>query len=438
MKHVLWGAFWLAVYLGLVLAPVFALLLGQVPAGMGFWWDAAIALGFAGLSMMGIQFVITARFKHATAPYGIDIIYYFHRYLALVAFLILLGHPVVLVLVNPAFLHLLNPLEAPWHMTAGVISTLLMAVLIASSLWRKQLGIPYDGWRVVHGALALVAVAAALAHVEVVGHYVAVPWKRGLWAVIVASWVAVLLYVRLAKPWTLLRRPFRVTDVREERGDSWTVAVEPVGHRGFAFQPGQFSWLTLRSSPFAMKEHPFSMSSGPSADGRLEFTIKELGDFTRTIKHVEPGETAYVDGPYGAFSIDRHPAPGYVSIGGGIGVAPLVSMLRALADRRDRRPHLLITGHSRWERIVLREAISELASHLDLRVVHVLEERPPGWEGESGYVRTDLLDRHLPANREELEYFVCGPEPMIAAVERCLYELGVPLSRSHSELFDLV
>jgi NAD(P)H-flavin reductase len=87
---------------------------------------------------------------------------------------------------------------------------------------------------------------------------------------------------------------------------------------------------------------------------------------------------------------------------------------------------------------VLRETISELASHLDLRVVHVLSEPPPGWEGESGYVRTDLLDRHLPANRHELEYFVCGPEPMIAAVERSLYELGVPLSRAHSELFDLV
>jgi predicted ferric reductase len=438
MRHVLWGAFWIAVYLGLVLAPLLVLLLGDVPGGMGFWWDSAIAFGFAGLMMMGIQFVLTARFKVATAPYGIDVIYFFHRYLAVVAFLIVLAHPVALIAVNPAFVHLLNPFSAPWTMTAGVLSLVLMAALIGTSLWRKPLGIHYDAWRVAHGALAVGAVALGLTHVEGVGHYIATPWKRGLWTVFTGSWIAVLLHVRLVRPWRMLRRPYRVASVTEERGSSWTVVVEPVGHRGFAFDPGQFSWLTLRGSPFAMREHPFSMSSSPSPTGRLEFTIKELGDFTRTIKHIGPGETAYVDGPYGAFTIGRHPAPGYVFIGGGIGVAPLMSMLRALDDARDRRPHLLITGNSRWERITFREATAELAARLDLRVVHVLEDPPEGWEGERGFVRTELLNRYLPENRTELEYFVCGPEPMIAAVERSLYDLGVPLARSHSELFDLV
>jgi predicted ferric reductase len=437
-QHVYWGVFWLAVYLALVLGPLFALLLGGVPGGMGFWWDSAIAFGFAGLAMMGIQFILTARFKHATAPYGIDIIYFFHRYLAVVAFLLVLAHPIVLIAVNPMFLHLLNPFEAPWHMTAGVLSILLMFLLVASSLWRKQLGIRYEGWRIAHGALAVAAVALALFHVEEVGYYIATPWKRGLWLALVAAWVAVLLHVRVVKPWRLLRRPYRVASVTAERGNAWTVAVEPVGHPGFGFEPGQFSWLTLHASPYAMREHPFSMSSSPSPSGRLEFTIKELGDFTRTIKDVKPGETAYVDGPYGAFTIDRHPAPGYVFIGGGIGVAPLMSMLRALAERRDRRPHVLITGNSEWERVTFREAVAELATRLDLRVVHVLESPPPGWEGESGFVRTELLDRHLPENRGDLEYFVCGPEPMIAAVEGSLYELGVPLTHSHSELFDLV
>jgi predicted ferric reductase len=107
-----------------------------------------------------------------------------------------------------------------------------------------------------------------------------------------------------------------------------------------------------------MKEHPFSMSSPPCADSKLEFTIKELGDFTRTIGQIEPGETAYVDGPYGAFSIDRYRAPGFVFIGGGIGLPPLMSMMRALAERGDRRPHLLLTANSRWERITFRVAVS--------------------------------------------------------------------------------
>jgi predicted ferric reductase len=229
-----------------------------------------------------------------------------------------------------------------------------------------------------------------------------------------------------------------VASVTAERGDAWTVAVEPLGHTGFPFEPGQFAWLTLRHSPFAMKEHPFSMSSAPDARGRLEFTIKALGDFTRTVDGIAPGETAYVDGPYGAFSVDRHRAPGCVYVGGGIGMAPIMSMLRALAARGDRRPHVLFMANSRWERATFREAVTSLEDRLDLRVVHVLEEPPEGWAGEVGYVTREMLDRHLPPERRELEYFICGPTGMIAAVERALYGLGVPLGHFHSELFDLV
>ena len=62
------GAFWIAVYLALVLAPLFAMLVGPTPSGRGFWWELSIALGFAATSMLGIQFALTARFRRATAP----------------------------------------------------------------------------------------------------------------------------------------------------------------------------------------------------------------------------------------------------------------------------------------------------------------------------------------------------------------------------------
>ncbi len=438
MKNVFWGVFWIGVYLALVLTPLIALLLGETPGGVGFWWDFSIGLGFAGLAMMGVQFILTARFRRATAPYGIDIIYYFHRYLAVIALALVLAHPLILIVLNPTFLHLLNPLEAPWHMTAGVISAAAMILLVATSLWRKQLRIHYDGWRIAHVIFAISAMVFALIHVEKVGYYIAAPWKRNLWTLIVICWIAVIVYVRLIKPWWISRRPYRVFEVRPERGDSWTVALEPDGHDGIEFESGQFVWLTLRHSPFAMKEHPFSISSSPTLRGRLEFTIKELGDFTRTIKDVAPGETAYVDGPFGAFSVDRHDAPGYVFIAGGIGIAPIASMLRALADRRDARPLILFSGHSSWDRATLRESVEELKERLDLRIVHVLEEPHEGWDGETGYLNAQMLDRHLPSERTDFEYFICGPVPMIEAVERSLHELGIPMSKYHTELFDLV
>jgi predicted ferric reductase len=271
------AAFWIAVYLLLVTAPLFALLVGPTPPGLGFWADFSLALGFSGTAMMGVQFVLTARFRRATAPYGIDIIYYFHRHLAVVATALLVAHPLILIAGEPALLELLNPLEAPGHMTAGVGSLAAMLALLASSFWRRRLGLPYESWRILHVLLAVAAVVLALAHIRGVDYYVSTPWKRALWLLVAASWLAVLLHVRVIKPWRLLRAPHRVAALCEERGDAWNLVLEPDGHPGICrFAPGQFAWLSIRHSPFALKEHPFSISSAPSSSGRLEFTIKEL------------------------------------------------------------------------------------------------------------------------------------------------------------------
>lgn len=429
---------WIAVYLLAVIAPLLAVLVDATSTGLGFWWDVSMALGFAGTAMMGVQFLLTARVKRATAPFGIDIIYYFHRYVAAVAFAIVLAHPIILTSDMATLSFLLDPREAPWHMLAGIVSLAALTVLMATSWWRKQMRLHYDAWRRWHIGLAVVALGLALAHIGGVGRYTQATAARAVWWALVGLGLGVVVWVRVAKPLWLLRRPYRVIEVRPERGDAWTVALEPRGHAGFTFVPGQFAWLTLRAHPLSMREHPFSIASSPEPSGRLEFTIKQLGDFTSTIRHIQVGETAYVDGPYGAFTVERHPAPGYVFVGGGIGIAPIVSILRGLAQRADRQPILLFYAYRTWERLTFREALEDLRSRLNLQIVYVLGEPPEGWQGETGMITTDLLDRHLPDDRRQLHYFICGPEPMTHVVERALNRLGVPTSHLHTELFDLV
>jgi predicted ferric reductase len=429
---------WIVFYLALVTTPLFVLLVEPRPPAAGFWWDFAIALGFSGAAMMGVQFVLTARFKRATAPYGIDIIYYFHRVLAVVTLLVVLAHPLLLLRENSGLLDLMHPVAGPWYITTGVWSLVAMLLIVASSVWRKALRLPYEPWRVVHVVLAVAALVLAGVHIEGVGVYVSTPWVRLLWVLIVASCVGVVVWVRLIKPWRLTRTPYEVTAVRPERGDAWTLAVAPRGHAGFPYQAGQFAWITLRSSPFAMREHPFSFSSAPSRPGTLEFTIKELGDFTRSIHTVRPGETVYVDGPYGAFTLNHASDAGCVFVAGGIGIAPLMSLLRALADARDTRRVVLIYAYRVWERLTFREELAALSSQLDLTVVYVLLEPPDDWTGERGLVTAALIARHVPVPRARLQYYVCGPTGLIAATERALGELGVPATQVHSEIFDLV
>jgi predicted ferric reductase len=200
---------------------------------------------------------------------------------------------------------------------------------------------------------------------------------------------------------------------------------------------GQFAWLTARTSPFSLSNNPFSFSSSAEVHDRLEFTIKELGDFTATIKDFQPGERVYVDGSYGTFDIDQHNAPGYVMIAGGIGAVPVMSILRTMADRNDQRPVCFFYGNSDWESITYREELEILQGQLNLRVIHTLNRPPVGWQGEIGYVTRDVLERHLPVDHEEWHYFICGPIPMIAAVERELVEMGVPLKMIHTENYEM-
>lgn len=433
------AALWISIYLLLVAAPLLVLLTGQVPAGAGLWWDFSMALGFAALAMFGVQFLLTARFRRAAAPFGIDIIYRFHRYAAVIAFGLLAAHFLILRVNYVETLGALDPRVAPWYMSAGRAAFVLFAMVIVSSLWRKPLHIDYDRWRMAHALLATLAFLAAVAHIEGVGYYTAAPWKRLLWTTYSLAWVGLLFYVRLAKPLAMQRRTWRVAEVRPEGGSAWTLSLVPQDHPGMRFAPGQFAWLTLRASPFQLSEHPFSFSSSAEDRDRVEFTIKELGDFTATIQTVQPGETAWLDGPYGVFSPDRYPhAPGVVLIAGGVGVAPMLSMLRTVADRGEARAYTLICANNRAQDVLFRDELERLRGRLDLTLVQVLAEPPKGWAGEAGYVDLALLERRLPANRRDCEYFLCGPKPMTDAVQQALRTLGVPLAQVHFELFDMV
>ncbi len=438
MNRVIQGAFWIGVYLLLTLSPLFILMVGPAPPGRGFWTEFSIAIGFAGLAIMGMQFLLTARYYHAAAPYGLDIVYEYHRQISWVAFALVVAHPLLLFWQRPETLRLLNLFEAPWRARFAVASVVALAALIATSIWRRRLRLPYEAWRALHGALAVLIVTLAMAHIVLWGNYVGTPWKLILWVALMSFWVGALVYVRLWKPLLLLRRPYRVVEVRRERGDSWTLVLAPEGHPGLQFRPGQFAWLSLWNGPYGMREHPFSFSSSAEHRGQLTMTIKELGDFTSTIKGAQPGQRAYLDGPYGAFSIDRHRAPGYVFLAGGVGITPIMSMLRTLADRGNDQPLLLIYGSKTWDDVIFREELEDLMQRLNMKVVHVLREPPEGWQGERGYITQETLKRHLPGDPNSRDYFICGPDAMMDAVELALTELGVSLAYIHSERYNFV
>jgi predicted ferric reductase len=255
-----------------------------------------------------------------------------------------------------------------------------------------------------------------------------------LWVWLGVGFLALLGWIRIVRPMRLRHRPWEVVAVTPVVGDATTLTLEPVGHDGIRFDPGQYAWFAIDRSPLTMTKHPFSFSSSAEQRDSLEITIKALGDFTSSVADLRPGSVAYVDGPYGVFSPDRHQGEGFGFVVGGIGVTPAMSILRTLADRGDRRPLVAFVANVD-DQITFRDELDELRSKLDLEVVHVLESPPDGWTGEVGLVDRDVLGRHLPDAITRWRFFLCGPDPMMDAVEVALCSLGAPGEHIHSERF---
>jgi predicted ferric reductase len=431
------GVLWILVYVLVVSSPLLFMVVQPVPPARPFLIEASIALGFVGLLMMAIQFVLIGRFQSLSAPFGIDTLLRYHRHIAGIALAFVINHPLLLVLHDPALLTWFDPVGGSWASRTGAWAVYAFILLALLSVFRRQLRIEYEAWRMSHAVLGVTALVCALAHVHLAGRYTDVPWKEAILITISAVMVGAYGYVRLVRPALLRRKPYTVREVRPERGNVWSLALQAEGHPGMRFLPGQYGYLKL-GSPYTLDEHPFSFSSSSEQPERIEFAIKELGDFTNRIAQVPPGTTAFVDGPHGSFSSDLTPAPGYVFIAGGIGIAPFMSLLRTLADRRDPRPVLLLYGEKRWDDVAFREELEQLRERLALDVVYLLEQPHEGWEGETGFVDEALLRRRLPHEGFERHVFICGPNPMIDAVERALVACGVSERNVSAERFVLV
>ena len=434
------GALWVLLYVAVVIAPVFIMLVGPRPEGRPFLRDFSVAMAFCAMSIIGLQFILTARIPSLKRPFGSDVVYYFHHSVSIVAVALALLHVMVLVVHDVDTVKLLAFWAAPTRARFALAGLLCLLALIFVSIFRRRLGIEYILWRITHGLLAMGAVAFAMTHMQLVGIYLSLPWKRALWAVYSALWVGALAYARIVRPISMKLHPYEVESIREERGNAWTVSLVPIGHSGPRFSPGQFAWITVDRSPFADVEHPFSFSSSAEQNGLFGFTIKALGDFTKRIHNLVPGTRVYLDGPFGAFSMDRRPdAHAFLFIAGGIGITPIMSMLRTMRDRRDRRPCLLIYGARSLEDMTFLEDLDDLKTQLNLEVQLIPSIPSEGWEGPSGRLTKGLLNRLVvpPSRDAGCEVFVCGPLPMMDAVEQHLIDLGIDRRRIHSERFNL-
>ncbi len=429
---------WIALYIVLALIPMTLALTIDRPPTRSFLVELGSLLGLLGIGVLGMQLVISGRHPWFAGDVGQDNLLQFHRQLGIFAWLLVLAHPITMFIANPDFLEYLNP--SADLIRAGSLIFVLCATtaLVASSLWRVGMKLQYEWWRALHGVLSLLVVTAGLGHALLVDHYTAGIVTKLAISAFVGFALLLLLDSRLFRPWRLRRRPWEVVEAHQEPGDATRLVLEAQGHRGLSFKPGQYAWITLGDTPFSLQQHPFSIDSDATRPHRLEFTAKHAGDFTNSLRHVKPGTRAWVEGPYGVFSIDLSAGRQAVFIAGGVGITPIMSMLRSSRALGCAQPMMLLYANSDYGSILFREALDELSQDLPLKVIHVLQEPPEHWEGESGLIDGELLARLLPQDNGEIDYFVCGPPPLMNQVEPALQKRGARVKRIYSERFNLV
>ena len=431
---------WVAVGFGVIALPFVVLLNGDFrPPPKGVLWDFAMGCGFAALSLAAVQFALTGRIKALTNPFGADIVYVFHRFLSWGVVALMLVHFGVLYIWYEPALGVLNPLTARWELTMGRFALVCFGLLIFTSELRKWLGLDYHWWRMMHVVFAVSGFAAAVAHVLGVGAYSAMQDTQTLWLGITVIWLGFIIWSRVLRPLVQVANPWRVISNETERGGVHTLTLRPEGRPLIAWRPGQFAWLSVGQSPWSMKEHPFTISTAPDRGPEIAFSIKPLGDDSARLAKTKPGTVAYVDGPFGTFSVDREAdAEGFVMIAGGVGITPFIANLHALQSRQDTRRIILIYAHAKLEDAPFRDELDQMSQDMVLTLVHVPEDAPDGWAGESGRIDEALLRRHLPDHSRDWPHMLCGPAPMTDAAIKALRNMGVPSRRIDREIFELV
>jgi predicted ferric reductase len=429
------GFLWLFMYTLLSLIPLTIAKSGSLPEYRTFWIEFGTALGFIGLAMFGLQFVFCGRFKQIAPTFGTDNVLQYHRQTGIIASLFILAHPIILLTADADFLTYLDPRVNALRSKALSFVILAVIFIVATSLWRKKFRLNYEKWRLIHGLLALVIVSMGTGHAILVSYYLSDFWKQALIASLMGSCMYLAVHIQVVRPWMNRKKPYRIIEVKKERGRCWTLVFEPIGHVGMDFACGQFIWVTIGSTPFSFQRHPFTITSSIK-DKTISITTKAMGDFTSTLKDIRPGTKAFLDGPYGSFT--PHPNYNLFFVVGGIGITPAISMLRTMRDVKDTRKAILIYGNAQWENIAFREELDEISKEIDLKIIHILAEPPDDWKGETGYIDQDFLARYLPEEPDKYMYFICGPNIMMDIAEDSLRNLDIDWRHIYTERFEIV
>ena len=223
-----------------------------------------------------------------------------------------------------------------------------------------------------------------------------------------------------------------VTDIRRDTPDVKTFrVVTPDGVKPFEHKPGQCAMLSIPGVGEAM----FSITSSPTNTEFMEFSIKKCGCVTEWLHAMEPGQQITIRGPYGKpFPVDdEFVGKDMLFIAGGIGLAPLRSVINYCRHYRDRygKIDIVYGSRSKDDLVDYKEIIDEWEKDEGVEVHLTIDREQEGWNGHVGFVPNYVKELGFDTNKIAI---LCGPPIMIKFTLAGLIELGFSKDQVYTTL----
>ena len=222
-----------------------------------------------------------------------------------------------------------------------------------------------------------------------------------------------------------------VTNVRKDTADVKTFRVVGLdGKKLFEHQPGQCAMVSIPG----VGECMFSITSSPTNEEFMEFSIKKCGCVTEVIHNIEEGQQITVRGPYGhPFPVEGEDFKGrdLLFIAGGIGLAPLRSVINYVRHYRSNYGKVVVVYGARSNLVDIEEIRNEWENEPNFEVYLTIDRPQDGWDGHVGFVPAYVKELGLDPTMTAV---LCGPPIMIKFTLGGLLELGFSKTRVYTTL----
>lgn len=218
-----------------------------------------------------------------------------------------------------------------------------------------------------------------------------------------------------------------------------TLRQEP-GAAPFKYRPGQYAAITFRRGGRPVPTRCFSITSSPSGHGTLQFGVRIKGNFTNAVAELRRGDDVRVSGPYGKFTLAATHHKPVVMLAGGIGITPIISMIRYATYASSKTDITLIYSCSNLAELAFARELSALEQeNPHLRVIITVSQPPaagtprPPLKFTTGRITANLLDRALASY--DATFMLCGPSGFMSSLASVLTAKGVPAHNIITESF---